>query len=110
MKLLLDQNLSFRLINMISESFSDVTHVSDHQLINTSDKKIWDYAKNNQLIILSKDSDFHQFSFLYGHPPKVIWIKHPNCSTLAIAQLLIKHKSNIEKFAQDSVNSFLVLE
>jgi predicted nuclease of predicted toxin-antitoxin system len=34
---------------------------------------------------VSKDTDFHQRSFLFGGPPKVVWIRLGNCSTEDIA-------------------------
>ena len=37
------------------------------------DKTIWRYAADNGLLIVSRDSDFHGWSTLYGFPPKVIW-------------------------------------
>lgn len=70
MKLLLDQNLSFRLIKMLTQPFPSVSHIGQHNLINASDRSIWNFARDNDFLIISKDSDFHQLSFLYGHPPK----------------------------------------
>ena len=69
MKLLLDENLSDRIIYRIVDLYSDSAHVKTLGLINTDDALIWEYAKTNEFIIVSKDSDFHQRSLLYGHPP-----------------------------------------
>lgn len=41
----------------------------------TDDRLIWERAKQDGLTIVSKDSDFYQKAVLFGHPPKVIWIK-----------------------------------
>ena len=110
MKLLLDQNISFRLIQIISSVFSSVSSLREHGLHNATDKQIWNFAKSENLIIVSKDSDFHQLSFLHGAPPKVIWVKRANCSTLAIAQLLIDKAAEIKKFAEDAQAAFLILD
>lgn len=56
-----------------------------------------------------KDSDFHQLSFLRGHPPKVVWIRRGNCSTDEIESLLRQHEADLRAFEQDSDASFLVL-
>ena len=47
----------------------------------TDDRLIWERAKQDGLTIVSKDSDFYQRAVLFGHPPKVIWIKRGNCPT-----------------------------
>ena len=71
------------------------------------DRVIWDFAKENNYIIVSKDSDFHQFSFLYGPPPKVVWISKGNCTTSEIAEILREQAGAIKSFEKDSEASFL---
>jgi len=70
-KLLLDQNLSPRLVAPLAELFPGTTHVRDAGLERASDRSVWEYARLHHYCILSKDADFHQLSFLYGAPPKV---------------------------------------
>lgn len=110
MKLLLDQNLSFRIIKIISKLFPEVSSLRQHGLIDASDRQIWDFARKENYIIVSKDSDFHQLSFLYGAPPKVIWIRRGNCSTLGMAQLLLDNSEQIKKFANNNESAFLILD
>ena len=81
MKLLFDQNLSHKLALRLADLFPDSEHVRSVGLKTAIDTVVWDYAKNNGLMIVSKDSDFHQMSFLYGFPPKVVWVRLGNCST-----------------------------
>ena len=73
------------------------------------DRLVWDYAAANELIIVSKDSDFYQRSLLFGHPPKVVWIRRANCSTADTAALLRRHFDDIKKFNNDAQEAFLVL-
>lgn len=73
------------------------------------DPVVWDYAKNNDLMIVSKDSDMHQRSFAFGHPPKIIWVRLGNCSTSEVETLLAKNIIAIERFHEDEHASFLSL-
>jgi predicted nuclease of predicted toxin-antitoxin system len=67
-KLLFDQNLSHFLVGRLDDLFPGSVHVRDVGLKEADDVEVWDYAKSNGLIIVSKDSDFHQRSFVFGHP------------------------------------------
>lgn len=70
---------------------------------------MWDYARSNGFVIVSKDSDFHQRSLVLGYPPKVIWVKLGNCSTQAVEQILREHREEVQRFAADAAATFLVL-
>jgi predicted nuclease of predicted toxin-antitoxin system len=69
----------------------------------------WDYAKQYGFVIVSKDSDFHQRSFVLGYPPKVVWVRLGNCSTADIERLLRHHADAIKAFDEDSETAFLSL-
>jgi predicted nuclease of predicted toxin-antitoxin system len=71
---------------------------------------VWTYAREHGLTICSKDADFHQRSFLYGHPPKVVWIRRGNCSTREIEALLRASASILAEFERSEQDSFLALE
>lgn len=109
MKLLLDENLSDRIINRIIDLYPDSEHVKTLALTNTDDAIIWEYAKVNGFIIISKDSDFHQRSLLYGHPPKFIYLRIGNCSTPKIIEILRNSFDTIIQFDNNRVESILVL-
>ncbi|YAF96006.1 MAG: DUF5615 family PIN-like protein [Nodularia sp. CChRGM 3473] len=108
MKLLLDENLSDRIITKILDLYPDSVHVKILGLTNTDDALIWEYAKVNNFVIVSKDSDFHQRSFLYGHPPKFIYLRIGNSPTFKIVQILRDNYEIISQF-EVSVESILVL-
>jgi predicted nuclease of predicted toxin-antitoxin system len=74
MKMLFDENLSPRLVGLLVDIFPNSMHVRDVGLEAADDQLVWDHAKNNGLILVSKDSDMHQRSFLFGHPPKIVWV------------------------------------
>ena len=81
MKLLFDENLLHKLVWLLADLFPDSIHVRSVDLKAADDPVVWEYAKNNDLMIVSKDSDMHQRSFVFGHPPKVVWVRLGNCST-----------------------------
>ena len=109
MKLLLDQNLSPRLVGSLSDVFPGSVHVRDLGLAREDDVAIWDYARDHEFTIVSKDSDFHQLSFLHGAPPKVIWIRRGNCSTTDIEGLLRSRRKEILNFGSEPDPAFLAL-
>jgi predicted nuclease of predicted toxin-antitoxin system len=109
-KLLLDENLSDRIIHRIVDLYPNSEHVKTLGLINTDDALIWEYAKINGFVIVSKDSDFHQRSLLYGHPPKFIYLRIGNCPTSKITQILRDNLDMIVQFESSETGSLLVLE
>jgi len=84
-------------------------HVRELGLNTADDAVIWEYAKNNDFMIVSKDSDFHQRSFVYGYPPKVVWVRLGNCSTSDVERVLRENYLAIEAFHQDDEGTFLSL-
>jgi predicted nuclease of predicted toxin-antitoxin system len=108
-KLLVDENLSDRIIHRIVDLYPDSEHVKTLGLINTDDAVIWEYAKANGFVIVSKDSDFHQRSLLYGHPPKFIYLRVGNCPTSKITQILRDNLDTIIRFESSETESLLVL-
>jgi predicted nuclease of predicted toxin-antitoxin system len=109
MKLLLDENLSDRIVDKIIDLYPDSQHVKTLGLINTDDAIIWEFAKTNNFVIISKDSDFHQRSLLYDHPPKFIYLRIGNSPTSKIVQILRHNFTTITHFSNSSTESILVL-
>lgn len=109
MKLLFDENLSPKLTSRLSDIFPDSLHVREVNMEATSDPVVWDYAKNNDLMIVSKDADMHDLSLVLGNPPKVIWIRLGNCSTSQVENLLRRDFEAIKSFYEDESLSLLAL-
>ena len=110
MKLLLDENLSDRIVEALAELFGECNHVRRVGLAAATDNAVWSYARQNDFAIVSKDSDFHQRVLLEGPPPKVIWIRRGNCQTTDILQILRDGREAIKRFAADDELAFLILE
>ena len=105
MKLLFDQNISFRVIALIQNKFPDVKHVKDFHLKFSTDNEIWNFAKNNQYHIVTFDSDFYELVTLFGHPPKIIWMRLGNTSSRNLATILLNHFENIKSFISEEAYS-----
>ena len=101
MRLLLDENLSPRLVEHVARLFPDSVHFHDVGLGSALDTEVWDYALESDCTILSKDSDFSTLSFQRGHPPKVIWVRRGNCSTRGILALIKENHEFLLEFAAD---------
>ena len=101
MKLLFDQNISFKIVKKVDSYFSRSEQVRSLGLENKSDKEIWEYAKTNEYIIVSFDSDFYDFSIIWGTPPKIIWLRTTDQRTGAIVSLLKNHSQTIADFIKD---------
>jgi predicted nuclease of predicted toxin-antitoxin system len=110
MKLLLDENLSNKIVRKITDLYPDSAHVKNLALNNTDDAIIWEYAKRHDFTIVSKDSDFYQRSLLYGYPPKFIYLQIGNSLTAKIVQILRDNFDTICQFEAGRAESILVLE
>jgi len=110
LKLLFDQNLSYKLVRSFSDEFPGSAHVRDLGLASALDIEVWEYAKRLGFTIVSKDTDFSQRGFLFGPPPKVIWIRLGNCSTKEIQDVLVSYSAEIRQFGLDPDSSFFPID
>jgi predicted nuclease of predicted toxin-antitoxin system len=108
-KLLFDQNLSQKLPAGLGDLYPACAHVRDFGLERADDEAIWAFARERGFTIVSKDDDFHQRSFLYGPPPKVVWVRLGNCCTARIIARLREHAAAIRAFESDPQAAFLAL-
>ena len=109
MKLLFDANLSPTLVAHLRTHYPGSLHVRDIGLRTASDAEIWDHAKSHDLVIVSKDSDFRERSFVEGFPPKVVWLNLGNAGTKEIAARLQESQPAVARFVADPDESLLVI-
>lgn len=109
MKLLFDEHLSPKLNARLEDLFPGSANVLELNLYSSDDKEIWEYARLHDFTIVSKDFDFYQRAFEFGHPPKVIYLTLGNCSTREVESLLRKQYKNILDFFENEGRSLLVL-
>ena len=105
MKLLFDQNLSFKLCRKLTDLFPASSQARLAGLDAAEDAAIWDFAAANSFVLVTQDVDFANLAMLHGPPPKVVWLRCGNQPTSFIESLLRKHHAAIETFANDWNNS-----
>lgn len=105
MKLLLDENLSWRMIKMLESISEEIIHVSNLKITQPGDDiSIWNYAKKNGFTIISKDDDFEKIVLMRKAPPKLIYLKTYNLDTKKLVDLMIENKDKIIEFVNSNDN------
>ncbi len=109
MKLLFDQNLSPKLVNRLADLFPGSSHVQSVGLDCADDDKVWEHARLNGFVLVTKDADYNNLSVLRGSPPKVIWLQLGNCTTAQVEAAFRARFAAIEAFENDPSVGTLVL-
>lgn len=95
MKLLLDENLSRRLVPFLQHDFPDSSQVVLLGMESASDREVWSRAKADGYVIVTRDADFQELSLVWGFPPQVIRLRTPNQTRAAVLKLLLDNKATI---------------
>lgn len=95
MKLLLDENLSRRLVPFLQHDYPGSNQVVLLGMESASDTAVWQRAKDDGFVIVTRDADFQELSMVWSQPPKVIRLKIPNQSRAATLKILIENKDAI---------------
>ncbi|HEU5017502.1 MAG TPA: DUF5615 family PIN-like protein [Pseudolabrys sp.] len=101
MKLLFDQNLSFKLCRQLADVFPGSSQARLEGLERASDRTLWDHAGRNRFVLVTLDADFAEMASLLGPLPKVIWLRCGNQPTAAIERMLREHAEAIVAFERD---------
>lgn len=64
-------------------------------LESASDVEVWNAAKAQDFVIVTRDADFEELSLVWGQPPKVIWLKISNQSRVATLKVLLDNHARI---------------
>src|SRR5438105_908144 len=107
MRLLFDQNLSFKLCQELADLFPESGQVRRLGLAEAEDRAVWQYAKAGGFTLVSQDSDFADMATLLGPPPKVIWLRRGNQPTAVIEKLLRDQADAIASFERDDAAACL---
>ncbi len=109
MKLLFDQNLSPKLVRMLATQYPGSSHVFLCGLDRARDADVWDFARLQGYVLVTKDSDFEELSLLRGVPPMVVWLRLGNCTTGRIEEVLRLHADEIKAHAAGGQTGCLVI-
>jgi predicted nuclease of predicted toxin-antitoxin system len=108
-KLLLDADISFRVVGTIVAAFPGSAHLRDVGLMQADDMAIWRYAKDQGYAIVTLDSDVYDISLVRGWPPKIIWLKPPDTASATITLAVLGHVSEIASFLAAPAAACLIL-
>ena len=89
MKLLLDENLSRRLVAALQVAYPGTTHIAFVGLDGASDLTICDFAALHDFVMVTKDEDFDRLVALRNFNPKLIRLTLGNTSNAATLQALL---------------------
>jgi predicted nuclease of predicted toxin-antitoxin system len=95
-KLILDENLSRRIVPALQEAFPGTTQVALAGLERASDREVWEFAKAGGFAIVTKDDDFLGLLSLLGYPPKVVLLTLGNCTNQQVIDGLVNSRAEIE--------------
>jgi predicted nuclease of predicted toxin-antitoxin system len=95
MKLLLDENLSRRLVPFLVHDYPGTSQVSLLGMEQASDMTLWQYAKQKGYVIVTRDADFQEIALVHGHPPSIIWLKTDNPSKAVTLKLLLDYREHM---------------
>lgn len=109
MKLLLDENISRRLVQRIDDLFPGSTHLVSAGLLQAPDTSVWEFARGNGFAIVTADADFYELSITLGSPPKVIWLRGCDYPTAVAEALLRSQAIRINEFLEDAERAILIL-
>jgi predicted nuclease of predicted toxin-antitoxin system len=98
LKLLLDQNLSRKLVPLLETQFPGSSHVLYLGLDTANDSEIWRYARDHGFTLVTKNTDMVDLCVVKGAPPKVLWLRVGNCATSLIGEVLQLNERRIEQF------------
>jgi predicted nuclease of predicted toxin-antitoxin system len=97
MKLLLDENLSRRLVPFLQHDYPGTSQVVVLGMEAASDREVWQKAKDDGYVIVTRDADFQELSLVWGQPPKVVRLRTLNQSRAATLKVLIDNRRLIEE-------------
>jgi predicted nuclease of predicted toxin-antitoxin system len=102
MKILVDQNISFRILPLLTNELPSFEHIKFNHLENSNDYDIFMYARQHHFdAIVTLDEDFNSLQLLHGIPPKIIWLRGNNVKTKHLSEVINQNVQCILSFLED---------
>jgi predicted nuclease of predicted toxin-antitoxin system len=109
-KLLLDQNLSRRMLPALETLFPGSSQTALLGLAEAEDGAIWEFAKREGYAIVTKDADFVELSMMRGYPPKVVLLNMGNVSNTTLLARLCAEAEALQDFFANTTEGVLEIE
>lgn len=110
MKLLLDENLSRRLVTALQTRFPGSSQVSLLGLERATDAQLCDYASREGFVLCSKDDDFHRLVAARGYEPRLIQILLGNVRNDVVLSALLTQADRIEEAFRDPAVGVVLIQ
>lgn len=79
MNFLVDNQLLKALTRFLTESGHSSKHVFDLGMDEATDIEVWNYARQNGLVVVSKDEDFFHLANRPDDVGRLVWVRVGNC-------------------------------
>jgi predicted nuclease of predicted toxin-antitoxin system len=94
--LLIDENLPASLASLLPGPSSHATDLG----VQPSDHDLWEHARKEGWVILTRDTDFFDRIILHGPPPKVVWVRLGNMRRAALEAHLVQLWASIVRLLE----------
>jgi predicted nuclease of predicted toxin-antitoxin system len=98
MRLLFDQNSSYRVVKQLKPVLPDIAGVQEVGLLDADDYEIWEYARQQNYTIVTFDRDIPMIGSVRGFPPKIIWLRNGNANNLKLISLITNRIGEFQAF------------
>jgi predicted nuclease of predicted toxin-antitoxin system len=109
-KLLLDENLSRRLVPALQPKFPGSSQVALLSLERSTDAQLCDYASQHDFVICSKDDDFRRLVAARGYRPRLIHLALGNAGNDAVLAALLAAADRLHMAFGDPTTGVVVIE
>ena len=110
MKLLLDENLSRRIVPALQARWPGSSQVTLLDLERATDAQLCAYPAQHGYVICSKDDDFHRLVAARGYRPRLVHVALGNATNGQILNALLDRADSIEAALAEAGTGVVVLE
>ena len=110
MKLLLDENLSRRLVPALQDRFPGSSQVALLGLERATDAALCNYAAEHGFVLCSKDDDFYRIVAARGYRPKLVHMALGNASNDSVLAALLSAAARIDAALADADVGVVVVQ